>query len=180
MGQLDGGLGRSYLYSRHGQMWVATPANPSTGTFTGQTSFVATTPTFLIYKASATTRTVLKGFRLSQVGTVAGGDISVAIVVDPDNRFSAGGTTIPQVQRAVRQDNTSSFTVLANPTATATDSDERTVESLSMAASLGNILDYDAESELMIAGTGSILIYTWAAVTGPTWKPVFELYEEAL
>ena len=53
MGGTSGGLGRYYTYSRHGQLWKATPTSPST-TYTGQTSLVATTPTFLLRMAEAT------------------------------------------------------------------------------------------------------------------------------
>lgn len=180
---IQGGLGRHYTYSRHGQLWMVTPvaANPAT-TFTGQTSWVATTPTFLIRKAAASpaTRTILKRIRLSQDGTVAGSDITIAIMIDTTDRYSAAGTLIAQAQPSMAQNETSSFTVRANATASAASANVRTIDTVKIDASLGAVFEYDTEGQIMIAETGSILIYTYATATGPTWIPSFELIEEPI
>lgn len=180
MGQMSGGMGRNYTYSRHGQLWKATPTSPAT-TYTGQISFVATTPTFLIRMAEATraNRVMPLKMRLSQSGTVAGGNISVAILIDSTDRLSGStGTVIPQANPCMAAGDTSVFTVRANPTATAASSAIRTLDSFEIVASTGDVIEYDFDAEAQIEGTGSILIYTWAATTGPTWKPVFELVQE--
>lgn len=182
MAGISGGLGRHHVYSRGGQLWNVTPTSPST-TYTGQISLVATTPTFLIRMAEATAanRVLPLKMRLSQSGTVAGGNISVAILMDNTDRLSGStGTIIEQAQPYMRAGNTSAFTVRGNPTATAASSAIRTLDSFEIIAQTGDILEYDFDAETMIEGTGSILIYTWAATTGPTWKPLFQIAQEPM
>ena len=76
--------------------------------------------------------------------------------------------------------NTSVFSVRGNATAAAASSAIRTLDSFEVGAATGSIVEYAFEEEVMIQGTGSILVYTWAATTGPTWKPVFEIAQEPI
>src|SRR5690349_4912055 len=73
-----------------GRLFVAGDADEN-DMVTGQTSFAATTPTFLLQVPSGTTCLPLS-VDLSQSGTVAGGDITVVIEVDDIDRYSSGGT----------------------------------------------------------------------------------------
>lgn len=156
---------------------------------TGQTSFVATTPTFMLYKTSSntTTRTVISLIGLEQVGTVAGGAITILAAVDPTNRFSAGGTAIvPQLTstQQVTSGTTPDFTFKYNATATAAgavDSAPRYVNCGTFPAITGTTLPtIDCQDEFIIKGPGSFLLYTYATGTGPSWNLTWEIIEEAL
>lgn len=173
-----------------GRLFVATHQTPSTD-ITGQTSFDATTPTFAIYGSNVTHRGVLKRLRLCQSGTVAGGTIFVSVAIDTANRNSAGGTAFTPQNRNASSSNSSVWTFKSGITATAAGTGTRYVEAATAAASLGNILEIDftegyhedgliwsAAGTTTGAYTGSLLVYTWAATTGPSWKFQLEWMED--
>ncbi|MEK7468814.1 MAG: hypothetical protein AAB074_15670 [Planctomycetota bacterium] len=137
-------------------------------TVTGQTSFVATTPTFLINQASAAHRVVLSNFALCQIGTPAGGTIHVALAIDSSDRYSSGGTSITPQATAMPSALTAGFSFRFNPTAAAA-SAVRILNEWTQPAWAGSIFNPDLHDGVLIGYTGSILIYTWAATTAPTW-----------
>jgi len=176
-----------------GKLFYVTHQTPATAV-TGQTGWVVTTPTFLIYGANVASRGVLKRMTLSQAGTVAGGAIGISVVVDRTSRFSAGGTAVTPQNANVNYTNASGWTFLYNPTASVAGtgtSIPRYLQENCIAASVGNVFSIDfteafEESGLpfgtagstMGAFTGSLLVYTWAATTGPTWRFTFEYLED--
>lgn len=170
------------------QRYCISHQTPTT-TVTGQTGWVATTPTFMLRKTSSQTtkRLVLSNFTLEQTGTVAGGAINVILALDTTDRYSAGGTAVvPQLTTAqsVASSTTPEFTFRYNPTATAAGSSDtipRYVNCGTFPAVTGSTLPtIDCQDEFVIQGPGSILVYTWAATTGPTWNFTFEVIEEEL
>lgn len=177
----SGGLGRKYLYSRDAQLFAATPPTPTT-TFTGQTSYVATTPTFMIYQLAVPTsrRTIPLKMRLTQSGALAGGVISVAVKIDRTNRYSSGGTVIVPAPKAASALGASAPAAIirANATASAEPETIGALDSFEVVPAAGAMLEYDFDGEVQIGPSNSILIYTWAASTGPTWKVMFEFAEE--
>lgn len=150
---------------------------------TGSTSYSATTPTFLLSQSAAANRLVVNSIALVQLGTVAGGDISVVVAIDTRNRYSAGGTIItPQnvyADSGVLTGSRAATAVLrSSPTATAEDAATvRFIETHLMSPSVPSRLTFDFGDGLVIGATGSLLIYTWAATTGPTWRPIIEWSE---
>jgi len=173
-----------------GKIFYANHQTPATG-ITGQTSWVGTTPTFLIYGTNVASRGVLKRMTLSQSGTVAGGAISIVIAVDSRSRFDAGGTAIVPVNANINYSNASGYTFLYNATALAATATVRYIQEITIAASVGSVFALDfteayeengipfaAAGTTIGAYTGSLLVYTSAATTGPTWKSSFEYIED--
>lgn len=175
MAGITGGLGRHYHYSRHGQLWVAA----GVGDVTGQVSFAETTPTWIIYGAGLGKRIILSQMILTQTGTPAGGAIDLRIYVAPSNRFSSGGNAQTPVNTNAQRAETFSASFRDGATAAA-GTDERLILNRSIAVLAGDTFKLPAELEEVVQfeGTGSILIYTSAATTGPTWDWVFRLVEE--
>ena len=166
-----------YYSAKIGQSFATAHQTPSTDV-TGQTSFVATTPTFLLYNDAAANRILLRDFSLSLVGTAPGGVVHVALAIDTANRYSAGGT-------AVVPQNTSGLSSVAatgafryGATASAAGAGTRYLRKWSVPAVVGAVLPVEFDDEVIIGATGSILIYTWAATTGPTWAFSFGHFEE--
>lgn len=144
-------------------------AHQTPGTqITGQTSFVATTPTFLIRQSTAAHRVVLSNFALCQAGTPAIDLIHIAVAIDSSDRYSSGGTSITPQATAMPSALTAGFTFRYNPTASSPGS-VRYLYEWTQPVWLGSIFNPDLLDGVLIGFTGSILIYTWAATTAPTW-----------
>ena len=169
--------GSYYSAGREGRSFAVAHQTPTTGV-TGQTSFAATTPTFIIYQAAATTRSILRGFQLSQSGTVAGGDISIALAIDTANRYSAGGTAVVAKNTSSVSAATAGFTFAYNATASAAGAGTRYIGRWTVDNVLGTVFSYESQDGDMIDTTGSILVYTWASTTGPTFDFTFRLADE--
>lgn len=173
-----------------GGVFSVTHQTPSSDV-TGQTSFNATTPTFIIYGANENYRGVVKRIRLCQSGTVAGATIFIAIAIDTTDRFSAGGTAVTPQNYNANSTRTSVYDAKFNVTASAAGSGTRYLEPITASASLGNMIEIDftegyhedgliftAAGSTLGKHTGSLLVYTWAATTGPSWKFKLELVED--
>ncbi|MBI2919664.1 MAG: hypothetical protein HYY18_01115 [Planctomycetes bacterium] len=163
--------GKAFSSCIGGRRFAVAHQTPGTQ-ITGQTSFVATTPTFLISQAGASHRVVLSNFALCQDGTIAGGTIHVALVLDPTNRYSSGGTAI--TPQATMSDSLESagFAFRTNPTATAAGGGAdapRVLYEWTQPAWLGSIFNPDLHDGVVIGVTGSLLVYTWASTVAPTW-----------
>jgi hypothetical protein len=159
--------GKAYGSCAGGRRYSVTHQTPGT-TIAGQTSFVATTPTFLIYQSSAAHRVVLSNFALCQDGTKAGGTIHVVLAIDSASRYSSGGTSITPQSTAMPSALSAGFSFRYNPTATSP-SAVRYLYEWTQPAWLGSVFNPDLHDGVLIGFTGSILIYTWAATTAPTW-----------
>lgn len=189
---------RRYHSPKHGLTWVndsgalfnVTHQTPTTDV-TGQTSFDATTPTFLFYGANLNYRGCLRRLKLSQAGTVAGGAITIALAIDTANRFSAGETDITPQNVNADFSRASVWNFLYNPTATAAGTGTRYIDVVTVDADVGTVSTFDfteqyGEDALVFAAagsttgkfTGSFLVYTFAATTGPSWKFSFDYFED--
>lgn len=175
-----------YVPTRSGRRYCVTHQTIATAV-TGQTSFDATTPTFLIYQTSAEgiRQLCLSGLELCQAGTVAGGIIHVVIALDTTNRFSAGGTAVTPQNALVDSSNAqyanaAGFSFKYNATASAAGSGTRYIKHYTVAPNSSAPVPFalDTEDSIQIGKTGSILVYTYAATTGPTWHFNFEVNEE--
>ncbi|KAF0241996.1 MAG: hypothetical protein FD180_4139 [Planctomycetota bacterium] len=137
-------------------------------TIAGQTSFVATTPTFLINQASAARRVVLSNFALCQAGTPAIDTIHIALAIDSSDRYASGGTSITPQATAMPSSLSAGFSFRFNPTAAAA-SAVRILNEWTQPVWTGSVFNPDLHDGVLIGFTGSILIYTWAATVAPTW-----------
>lgn len=176
------GEGRGFYYSDADQ----------NDTVTGQTSFAATTPTFLLVNPAASGVYILPLMvSLVQTGTVAGGDIDVLVELDNANRFSSGGTQ--ELAFCTRTDSPRG-TVAADGTginkgilysgATATSAIGVNVQRQRLGPDIspaeGAVQEYfwaPTGSLDYIAPGGSLLVYTYAGTTGPTWLWSFKTLE---
>lgn len=151
----------------------------------GIAAFVATTPDVLIVPA-ATNEWVLKKLRvwtLTQTGTVR-----VRVVYDPDNRFSAGGTTRTPVNRNLGSAATDTPTRCldggpvgaATPiTATAEDADERGGPGDKFITAAFGEAVFERDDGDIVSPAGSTLLYVNdnAGAVAPTfgWEAEYEL-----
>lgn len=161
-----------------GDQTAAAPAS-----YTAQTSLVATTPFLIFYKAAGgTTRHALRSIELSQTGTVAGGEIKIAVAMDTANRYSAAGTALtPQnMSREFRTTAITDLTVRVNATASAqTDANIDWLKAYSAVPQVGSTIRINLQDGLILnSGAGSILVYVFAATTGPTFFVSGEICEE--
>lgn len=165
-------LGFMEYLALQGRLFISSDADEN-DRVTGQTSFAATTPTFLLDVPLDTTAIPLF-VNLTQAGTVAGGDVSIRISIDNAARYSAGGTS-----EAVYNPRTSSAranlcTLYSGATATAGYGirvfSAVTAPDVSPAEGAVQGPYWSAEMPYLIEGPGAFLVYTDAAVTGPTWE----------
>jgi hypothetical protein len=179
-------VGGDYLneLAARGRFFYASDADQN-DLVTGQTSFAATTPTFLVRCAADSGQIIIPAYvSLHQSGVVAGGAIDVIMEIDNADRFASGGTE--ETVLCSRTDGggelggtlPTGVTVTSNPTAGA-GYGVRTMgltlgQDVSPAEGIPaeivwtppRTLDY-----LKATATigGSWLIYTYAGTTGPTW-----------
>ncbi len=162
-------LDRDKAYSScfGGRRFSVAHQTPGT-TVTGQTSFSATTPTFLINQSSGSRRLVLSNFALCQAGTPAGGMVNIALLIDPADRYSTGGTAITPQATMADSALTAGWSFRFNPTVTSP-STPRLLYHWTQPVWTGAVFNPDLFDGVGIGLTGSILVYTWAATTAPTW-----------
>jgi hypothetical protein len=169
---------KAYSTCIGGRRYAVAHQTPGT-TIVGQTSFVATTPTFLINQANSNgRRIVLSNFALCQDGTPAGGVINILVAIDPADRYSSGGTAITPQATMADSDYAAGCSFRYNPTATSP-STARILYQWTQPVWAGAVFNPDLQDGVAIGQTGSILIYTWAATTAPTWTiGGFDILEE--
>lgn len=146
-------------------------------TVTGVAAYAATSPSIIIVPA-ATNELIIRAIRVQTVTQT--GTVRVDVVIDPDNRYSSGGTS-----RTVYNPNLGSVAADA-PTqardgaivATAEDGDERDMGS-GIIASAGGQVVFEENDGMLLAPAGSILIYVndVAGSVAPTF--VWEIEYEA-
>lgn len=159
-----------YLSSVRGRRFIAT-SQTAGAELTAQAGFVATTPTLMIRQASGATETVI--VRSIEINSQAATPsvIKVVVMIDPDDRLSAGGTSVtPQNPNEGSAAASGITSFLENPTATAADADERILYNGSFVGGDGASLTLEFKDELILSGLGSLLIYVFdaAGATAPT------------
>jgi len=182
---LKDGIAGSYVFTPRESGWPASRmgrrffvTHQTIGTVvTGQTAFSATTPTFLLSNTS-TKRLIIRSIQLAQAGTVAGGLITVAVQINTTDDFSAGGTAVtPQnTNEASATTPAAGVTFRFNPTATGAAG--RVLVQRSVGAVLGTVTVIDLGDAVILGATSSSMsVFTFAAVTAPSWYFIVE-YEE--
>ena len=135
---------------------------------TAQTSFANTTPTFCLDVPTGTTAIPLF-VNLSQSGTVAGGDINVLIEIDKVKRFSSGTaeTSFNTMPFAAQCGIYSTVTAVAGYGMTVFRATLAPDVSPAEGAVQGPF--WRPDFPIALKGPASLLIYTYAASTAPTW-----------
>ena len=155
----------------YGQIFVGGDADQN-DTVTGQTSFAATTPTWIIDVPDGITIIPL-WVDLSQTGTVAGGDIELVIEIDDADRYNTGGTSETVLSTRTSGGNTNQCLIRSGATANA--GFGQRVFSADIAADVSpaeGILPgplWVPVTPMFLVGPAGFLVYTWAGTTGPTW-----------
>lgn len=153
----------------------------------GATSYAAngTNPALILRKAAGSARTQLIRLDISQDAPVAGGLIYCVVKLDPADRYSSGGNLwmIRAKSTIVPAASQPEFTIYDSATATAESagsSDPRTIFSgtiFQTVTGLGTGFVLDFQQDDVLNGTGSVLIYLYAASTAPTWRGTLTVLE---
>ncbi len=152
----------------------------------GQTSFAATTPTFLLRNPTSSGVVCIPlGFWLNQTGSVAGAAIDVIAFLDKVDRYSSGGTNEGSISSRPLSRNTAVCSIFSNPTATAaaTGAGKRidgVTTGPDVSPAEGALQQYlwtpTSGIDLMDPGS-ALLVYTYAGSTGPSWFWTFKWAE---
>lgn len=162
-----------------GRIFVSSDADEN-DRVTGQTSYAATTPTFLLKVPTGTVAVPLQ-VNLGQAGTAAGGDISVVLAFDNIERYSTGGTS--EAVKSLRTDAPVSNSCLLYSGATAANAGAcRTLLSVGEIPAVAGAGTAKREDSLLVfsafqqfippvlVGPSAFLVFSYAASTGPSWE----------
>lgn len=179
------GRDQEFMSARMGRSFILTPQ--SQAGVLGTTTFVATgtSPFLLLSNSGASTckKLSIRRLVLWQSGTVAAGNIQIAVSVDTRDRYTSGGTDVlascanPNVDTgtygaggrttALTNARVSGSAIVA--TADGALANTRYVTNALLSAAVPSApLEIDFGDRLIIGTTGSFLVYAWSAVTGPT------------
>lgn len=186
------GIGKDFSWNmaKQGRIFYASDGDQD-DKVTGQTSFVNTTPTFLLQNPSNSERICIPlMFSLNQAGTVAGGVVSAVAEIDNTDRYSTGGTeeTVLSNRPLNPVSGGNKCKLWSNPTASSGYGVR--VQGLQVGhdvepaeGAIQEILWTPVSGiDILDPGT-SMLVYTWGSSPGPTWYWTFkwlELTEELL
>jgi hypothetical protein len=164
------GLGLMEYLAFQGRLFISSDADEN-DRVTGQTSFAATTPTWLLDVPLGTTAIPLF-VNLTQAGSVAGGDVGIQISIDKIDRYDTGGTSEKVYNPLTTPTNL--CTLYSGPTALAGYGIKvfpaTTAPDVSPAEGAIQGPYWSAEAPYLLRGPAALLIYTYAASTGPTWE----------
>lgn len=154
-----------------GRIYVASDADQN-DTVTGQTSFAATTPSFML-RVPVNAVAIPMFLNLSQTGTVAGAAIDVIIELDDIDRYSSGGTAETTFSPRKTNPVTPRCSVYSTPTAAAGYGVRiwGTTIGQDVSPAEGAVQGpfWKPEMPYFLEGPASLLIYTYAGTTAPTW-----------
>lgn len=165
-----------------GERFIVKNPTPGTGV-TGHTSLTRTTPLFSIHQTdqAATPPTeftlTLASLTVSQVGTVAGGTITILVCVDSTNRYSAGGTALTPQTTNIDKILTPGFSARSLPTLSADGTTDRDVFEYQIAPAVGACTTVNFKDIVRCGKTGTIFVFAFAATTAPTLTFCAEVIE---
>lgn len=172
------------------RVYIASNATRQTALATGGTSFSDTAPAFILDVAAGTTMVPIR-FTLRQGGTVAGAQINAFITADVIARYSSGGTAITARNMKMGPTATarraSAVTVYGtSPTAAAVNT-AITLWAGLLAQDVSTLTNAEANRQIKwpevgevvphLVGPASIVIYSWAGTTQPSWFFTFQWVE---
>jgi hypothetical protein len=129
---------------------------------TAQATFVATTPTLLLYNSAGNATTiVLRTVRVTVLEATTA-PVFISVAIDTADRFSAGGTVITgqnwNEASAVAYPGTA---FRFNATATAAGAGTRYLWTDAIPAGIGGSITISFRDGVVVTGVGSILVYLW-------------------
>lgn len=170
-GALNGPADMIWRLAAEGRIFIASDADEN-DLVVGQTSFAATTPTFLL-QVPAGVICVPLFVNLGQTSTVAGGPVDVIVEIDDADRYASGGTAEGAFSPNKLTPRTPGCVLYTNPTAAAG------FGARLWAATVGQDVSpaegavpgpyWKPEVPYFLTGPASVLIFTYAATTGPSW-----------
>ena len=171
----DGALfSASWLHSlaMEGRVFFASDADAN-DLVLGQTSFADTTPTFLLRVPTSTVAMPLF-FSLAQMGSVAGGAVTVTAEIDNADPYASGGTSETILSSRTTQPVTPACTLYSNATVTTGNYGVQVDNwllgpDISPAEGAPNKVIWTPPVPIFLVGAASFKVYTWAATTGPSW-----------
>lgn len=172
----------SWKLGLEGRLFIAADADQN-DRVTGQTSFANTTPTFMLNNPiTSGVLCIPSRVRLTQTGTVAGGDVFVEIEAASPSAFSSG-TLEKAVSGAFGMPSAPAEQCGAYSTVTAIAGYGMKLyhytlgPDVSPAEGVINNLEYSPPPGLFLWPNSSLSVFTYAASTGPTWDWGIEWYE---
>lgn len=181
--------GSQYQFSKRGRVYCACIEPGTTASAVGELTFVATQPTIILHKdpqSSASPREIV-GFnlRMEQQGVLAGGEIHIVVQVDGASRYNSSGTLVSSVPMNYEfLSDSASGTVYYAPSASGCTVSAKTapvtIEHIICEQNIGDVFaaDYDCSVILEAGYARTLLIYTWAATTRPSWNFRLEWLEK--
>lgn len=158
-----------------GRVFISSDADQN-DRVTGQTSFANTTPTFLLSNpANSGVLCIPFYFQVAQTGTVAGGDIGIETEIRGSDAYASGGTTEGVSNARIAMTNPPANMCRLRTGATATAGYGRAVGHLTVAADVSgaegiiNIYEWQSTTGILLDPGSSMLVFTYAGTTGPTW-----------
>lgn len=158
--------------SKMGRLYIASDADYN-DLVTGQTSAANTTPTFLHRVPSGTVAIPLY-LNLGQTSTVAGGAIDVIIAISDVDRYSSAGTSERIYNPSKNNPRVPASTFYSGATASDVNGGNRI-----FGATIGPDVSpaegavqgpfWRPEMPYVLEGPASLLVWTYAGTTGPTW-----------
>lgn len=168
----------SWVIALRGQIYIASDADQN-DRVTGQTSYAATTPTFILHNPSNSAKLCFPFYyHIGQTGSVAGGDIGVDTALRATSAYSSGGTSETVANTFIAPPSAYSLptnSCLLYTGATANNAAGRPVGHVTLAPDVSpaegviNIYEWTAPVGTIIGPGGSLEVHTYAASTGPTW-----------
>lgn len=150
-----------YVASALGRRYSFTHQTPGT-LITAQATFVATTPTLLLYNSAGNgTVIVLRTVRVVVLEATTA-PVMICVAIDTADRFSAGGTVI--TGQNWNEDSATAYPGTAfrfNPTATAAGAGTRYLWTDAIPTGMGGSITISFKDGIVVAGVGSILVYCW-------------------
>src|SRR3990167_12660 len=175
----------SWRFALEGKIYYCSDADAN-DVVTGQTSFVETTPTFLQVNPARSDKVLIPLLvNLCQTGTVAGGAIDVIGVLDRADRYASAGTSEGVMNANTSINGGNRVLLYSGATATASVAGQhKRVEGVTLGQDVSpaegavQIYTWTPQSgiDLMFPGS-SMLWYTYAGTTGPTWFWTFKWLE---
>lgn len=177
----EGILGKGYMLARQGQLWVVTQQDPAADLAVDEsatTSYQALAPTFMLKQAAASRRLLLRRLKL-WLANDPGGKVDIIIGIDKKDRYTAA-TGTERTPKAPHMENspTPGFKFYEKPTANA--ADELRIVEWARLSEAGDGIELAYDGEVAIGKTGSILVWAFAAVTGPKLRYAIEAVEERI
>lgn len=146
----------------------------------GTTGFTATIPQILL-QAGASDRLILRSLTIT-IETIAGADpIRIHGVIDPDARYSSGGTsrTPSNVNTASGTSSTAAQVRDGAITATTVSGNERDVFEQVISNSIGSAATFVFDDSVIIGPGDTLLVYVQGGMTAPSFVYMYE-FEDAV